>query len=170
MNCPAKTHLPSRYLVHTIAIDRSPGRVSPNKSLPLPDPRVSYNTTLAQSRFSPLPWKDKEPQQMRPSSICSKPRPAGPQAPEITPCTVASSSLALSTSGLVRIQTTPNDWPVRVDRWAAGDFVSFFPPVLAPSFPRKNTTGVGGMDIQPSPPLPMLRTPRSFIHIRSFSR
>ena len=75
---------------------------------------------------------------MRPSSISGKPRPAGPQSPEITPCTVASSLLGFSPSGLARI---PSPRAIGRSEWitvAAGDFLLLlFLPVLSLSFPRE---------------------------------
>lgn len=101
--------LPSQHIPPpSQSLGRDPGRVSypsPSQSQPLPSPRVSCNTLIC---FPPL---SREAQQMRPSSISCKPPAGWTQSPEITPCPVASSSLAFAPSGLARISQSPNDWP-----------------------------------------------------------
>lgn len=123
--------------------------------LPNPKGLVRHAHLLA---FLP-PWS-KEAQQMRPSSISCKPPagwPAGPQSPEITPCRVASSSLAFAASGLVRISQLP-------ERLARSEWIAGRPGTFSPSFccssllcSPGNTTGEGGCEgLQPPHPLPML--------------
>ena len=95
---------------------------------------------------------------MRPSSISGKPRPAGPQSPEITPCTVASSLLGLCClwpSSYSQCASPPNHWPVRVDLLGGRGLSLLLPgcPSLLPPSPG-NTTGDGGWDgLQPPPAL-----------------
>lgn len=141
---------------------RSISRTRPSqriKAFPQPESVVQQHAHLLP------PLERKEPQQMRPSSISGKPRPAGPQSPEITPCTVASSSLAFSPSGLVRI---PSPRTIGRSEWINGRPGTFSPSSCCPYSLLAPGTRQGWWDGLQPPAHACAR--RSFIHIRSFSR
>lgn len=105
---------------------------------------------------------------MRPSSISCKPPAGWTPVPRDNPMRGGFILLGLCSLWPSSYSQSLGDWPVRVDRWAAGGLsllLSCHPYTL---LPREHDRG-RGVGWTPAPPAHAWAR-RSFIHIRSFSR